>query len=319
MKEILVTVIVPCYNVEKYIEKGLNSLINQTLKDIEIIVINDGSNDNTLKILNDFKKNDKRIRIIDKKNEGVSAARNIGLKEAKGKYICFMDSDDWLEKDFLEKMYNKISENDYDMVACDTYAIYPNKKKYIKSNINDNQDEKKLMIDAYTVIWNKIYKKEIIKDIYFDNSISFCEDVLFLYEVYLKVKRVGSIHEPLYNYLQREKSLTYTYNEIIYDLIKSIDKVVDYYEINNYLDKYYQEIEYSYVRYLFATFIKRLSKTKNKIEFKIGCNFVKNKVKEKFPYYKKNKYLKNKKGLYLKYFNNAFASIIFYLEKNKMN
>lgn len=319
MKEILVTVIVPCYNVEKYIEKGLNSLINQTLKDIEIIVINDGSNDNTLKILNDFKKNDKRIRIIDKKNEGVSAARNIGLKEAKGKYICFMDSDDWLEKDFLEKMYNKISENDYDMVACDTYAIYPNKKKYIKSNINDNQDEKKLMIDAYTVIWNKIYKKEIIKDIYFDNSISFCEDVLFLYEVYLKVKRVGSIHEPLYNYLQREKSLTYTYNEIIYDLIKSIDKVVDYYEINNYLDKYYQEIEYSYVRYLFATFIKRLSKTKNKIEFKKGCNFVKNKVKEKFPYYKKNKYLKNKKGLYLKYFNNAFANIIFYLEKNKMN
>ncbi len=319
MKEILVTVIVPCYNVEKYIEKGLNSLINQTLKDIEIIVINDGSNDNTLKILNEFKKNDKRIRIIDKKNEGVSAARNIGLKEAKGKYICFMDSDDWLEKDFLEKMYNKISENDYDMVACDTYAIYPNKKKYIKSNINDNQDEKKLMIDAYTVIWNKIYKKEIIKDIYFDNSISFCEDVLFLYEVYLKVKRVGSIHEPLYNYLQREKSLTYTYNEIIYDLIKSIDKVVDYYEINNYLDKYYQEIEYSYVRYLFATFIKRLSKTKNKIEFKKGCNFVKNKVKEKFPYYKKNKYLKNKKGLYLKYFNNVFASIIFYLEKNKMN
>lgn len=319
MKEILVTVIVPCYNVEKYIEKGLNSLINQTLKDIEIIVINDGSNDNTLKILNEFKKNDKRIRIIDKKNEGVSAARNIGLKEAKGKYICFMDSDDWLEKDFLEKMYNKISENDYDMVACDTYAIYPNKKKYIKSNINDNQDEKKLMIDAYTVIWNKIYKKEIIKDIYFDNSISFCEDVLFLYEVYLKVKRVGSIHEPLYNYLQREKSLTYTYNEIIYDLIKSIDKVVDYYEINNYLDKYYQEIEYSYVRYLFATFIKRLSKTKNKIKFKKGCNFVKNKVKEKFPYYKKNKYLKNKKGLYLKYFNNAFANIIFYLEKNKMN
>lgn len=319
MKEILVSVIVPCYNVEKYIEKGLSSLINQTLKDIEIIVINDGSNDNTLKILNEFRKNDKRIKIIDKKNEGVSAARNIGLKEAKGKYICFMDSDDRLEKDFLEKMYNKISENDYDMVACDTYAIYPNKKKYIKSNINDNQDEKKLMIDAYTVIWNKIYKKEIIKDIYFDNSISFCEDVLFLYEVYLKVKKIGSIHEPLYNYLQREKSLTYTYNEIIYDLIKSIDKVVDYYEINNYLDKYYQEIEYSYVRYLFATFIKRLSKTKNKIEFKKGCNFVKNKVKEKFPNYKKNKYLNNKKGLYLKYFNNAFANIIFYLEKNKMN
>lgn len=319
MKDVLVSVIVPCYNVEKYIKKGIESLINQTLKDIEIIVINDGSKDNTLKILKNYQKNDKRIKIIDKKNEGVSIARNAGLKQAKGKYICFMDSDDWVEKDYLEQMYNKISKNNYDIVACDTYAIYPNKKMYIKSNINDNQDEKKLMIDAYAVIWNKMYKKEIISDIYFEKNISFCEDVLFLYEVYSKVKKVGSINEPLYNYLQRENSLTYTYNEKIYDLIKGLDKIVEYYETNNYIDKYYQEIEYSYVRYLLATFIKRLAKTKNKTEFKKGCNFVKNKVKEKFPNYKKNKYLKSKKGLYLKYFNNILANIIFYLEKNKMN
>ena len=151
-----ISVIVPCYNVEGYIKKGLDSLINQTLKEIEIILINDGSTDDTINILREYEKKDKRIIIIDKKNEGVSKARNDGLKISTGEYIAFMDSDDWYELNTLELMYNKAKENDYDIVACDTQAIYPDKKQYIKSGIEANQTNNQLMIDAYEVIWNKI-------------------------------------------------------------------------------------------------------------------------------------------------------------------
>lgn len=314
-----ISVIVPCYNVEEYIKKGLDSLINQTLKDIEIILINDGSKDKTIDILKEYDKKDKRIVIIDKKNEGVSKARNDGLEKATGEYIAFMDSDDWFELDALEKMYNKAKDNDFDIVACDTYAIYPDRKQYIKSAIKDNQTNKKLMIDAYAVIWNKIYKKEILKNIKFNTSLTFCEDVLFLYQIYERVNKIGSINEPLYNYLQRQNSLTYTYDKKLYQLIESQDEIINYYKKGNIFAKYKEELEYTYVRYLFATFIKRLAKTKNKKEFKTGYKYVKEKVKEEFPNYKKNKYLNNKKGMYLKNFNYALALIIYNLEKNKMN
>lgn len=316
---IKVSIIVPCYNVEEYIEKGLNSLVKQSLKEIEIILINDGSKDNTLNILKEYEKKDNRIIVIDKKNEGVSKARNNGLDTAKGEYIAFMDSDDWLEVDALKIMYEKAKEENYDIVACDTMAVYPNKKQLIKSGIEDNQQNKKLMIDAYAVIWNKIYKKEILKNITFNTNLTFCEDVLFLYQIYERVKKIASVNKPLYNYLQRKNSLTYTYDKKLYQLIESQEEIIKYYKKNNIFEKYKEELEYTYVRYLYATFIKRLAKTKNIKKFKKGYKYVKEKVKENFPDYKKNKYLNNKKGLYLKHFNYILASIIYIIEKNKMN
>ena len=314
-----ISIIVPCYNVENYIEKGLNSLINQTLKEIEIILINDGSKDKTIDIIKKYEKQDSRIKVIDKKNEGVSKARNDGIKIASAEYIAFMDSDDWFEENALELMYNKAKENDYDIVACDTKAVYPNKIEYIKSSIEDNQTNNKLMIDAYTVIWNKIYKKELLHDIEFDSELTFCEDVLFLYKIYSKVEKIGSVKQGLYNYLQRQNSLTYTYDEKLYQLIESQERIIKYYKKGNIFEKYKEELEYTYVRYLYATFIKRLAKTKNKKEFKKGYKIVKEKVKNMYPNYKKNKYLNNKKGIYLKLFNYPIACLIYILEKNKMN
>ena len=150
---------------------------------------------------------------------------------------------------------------------------------------------------------------------------NFCEDVQFLYMVYPKIKKIGVIHETLHNYLQRVGSLTYTYNEKLYQLIDSLDDIVNYYKKQGFYQKYYAELEYSYVRYLYATFIKRLAKTKNKVEFDRGVNFVLDKVNTNFPNYKKNKYIKkiNGKSLYLKYFNKFLAKIIFNFEKNRLN
>ena len=321
MKKIKLSVIVPCYNVSNYVSKSISSLCEQTLKEIEVIAINDGSTDNTLEVLNSLAKKYPNLKVIDKKNEGVSVARNKGLDIASGEYIGFLDSDDWVKKDCFMKLYNKAKEGDYDIVCCDTTAVYPDHEMVIKSNVKeDNDSVKNLMVNGYAVIWNKIYKKELLDDIRFKKGISFCEDVLFLFMVYSKIKKIGVVDEPLHYYLQREGSLTYVYDKKLYQLIDSLDNVIDFYKKEKKYDEYYEELEYSYVRYLLATFVKRLAKTKNKEEFKKGVKFVQVKVQEKFPNYKNNKYLRgNKKGLYLKYFNPFFANVIFMLEKNKMN
>ena len=296
-KKILVSVIVPVYNVQDYIEKCLDSLVNQTLKQLEVIVVDDGSTDRTSLIVDDYqKKYNAMIKVIHKKNEGVSIARNVGLESATGEYIGFLDSDDWVNFDMYEKLYQKAIKDNCDIVACDTLAIYPDKKILIESHINETSTIKDLMLKAYAVIWNKIYKREIIKGIDFKAGMTFCEDVRFLYMLYPRIKKIGSVHESLHNYLQRSGSLTYTYDKKLYQLIDSLDDIVSYYKKNSLYEKYYDELEYAYIRYLFATFIKRLAKTKNKVEFDKGVNFVLNKVNTNFPNYRKNKYLKKLDG-----------------------
>ena len=313
------SVIIPCYNTEKYIKKCLDSVLNSTLKDIEVIVINDGSKDSTLDIIKSYK--DKRLIIIDKKNDGVAMARNDGIKKATGEYITFIDSDDYIESTMYEEMYNKAKELDLDMIACDINIIYPDKEVVVSSNITDSTTNKDLMIDAYAAMWNKLYKREMIKDLKFSKGINLCEDVEFLYKVYSRVKRVGSINKPFYNYIQRPNSLTYVYDDKIYHTITVADNIIDYYKSINMYDEYKDELEYTYVRYCYGTFIKRLAKTKDKKKFNEGIKFAQNKVLSKFPDYKKNKYINNKSGksMYFKHFNKFIANIIYYKEKNQLN
>ena len=123
-----VSVIVPVYNVEKYIDKCLESLVNQTLKDIEIIIVNDGSTDNSIKIVEEYKEKYKnKIIYLEKENGGLSDARNYGIQYAKGEYIAFLDSDDYVDRKMYEKLYNKAIENNSDIVECDFYWKYTNK------------------------------------------------------------------------------------------------------------------------------------------------------------------------------------------------
>lgn len=314
-----ISVIIPCYNVEKYINKCLDSVLNNTLKDIEVIVINDGSTDNTLNLLKQYK--DDRIILIDKENAGVAMARNDGIKKATGEYITFIDSDDYIDSNAYEKMYNKAKKFDLDLIACDAKMVYSDHDVIIPSKINDDSTNKDLMINAYAVIWNKLYKKELIKDLEFTKGINLCEDVEFLYKIYPRVKRVGSISQPFYNYIQRPNSLTYVYDEKIYHAIKVADRIIEYYKKNNIYDEYREELEYTYIRYTYGTFIKRLAKTKDKKKYNEGVKFAKEKVLENFPNYKKNKYINNKTGksMYFKHFNKLIANIIFYKERNRLN
>ena len=316
------SVIVPCYNVSTYVGKCLDSIIDNNIDDMEIIAINDGSTDNTLSILKQYKqKYPKLIKIIDEENSGLSMARNAGLKVAKGEYISFIDSDDYIEKDMYKTMLKKANHS-FDIVICGVNMVYPSYTKKISSGLNgdilNEESAKTVMNNWFTAIWNKIFKKEILNNMKFKKGIWY-EDVEFLYRLLPKITTVGVVDGYYYNYIQRMDSITYTYNHKLYDLIDNFDGILEYYQKNNLYHNYKDELEYGYVRYLYGTFIKRLAKMKNKKEFKKGYKIVKQKVKTHFPKYQKNKYLTGKKGLYLKYFNYPLAMLIYYTQKNKMN
>ncbi len=325
MKDI--SIIVPAYNAEKYLEKCLESLVNQTKKNIEIIVINDGSTDDTEKIILKFKERyPEMIKYFFQENSGQSVARNVGIEMAEGKYIAFVDSDDYVSERMFEVLYNKAIEKNFDIVASDVNSIYPKKNVEVSSGIRfesvdlTRNEKSELLRNMYAVVWNKIYKKELFekKKILFEPGLWF-EDVLFLYELIPYIKSIGFVEDVLYQYVQRENSVTYTYSDKLLDIYIMLEKLIDFYN-ENHLDEFTNEIEYIYVRYMLATYIKRLAKTKNKKMFNNGVKFAKEKVCTRFPNYRKNIYLNGMgKKFYLKYFNVFFADLIYYVEKNKMN
>lgn len=217
-KNIKISVIIPAYNVEEYIEKTLRSVMNQTLKEIEIIVINDESKDNTLSIIKRVMLEDKRIILIDKKNGGVSQARNDGIKIAKGEYISFIDGDDWIEEDFFRDAYKYGIENNLDMIACDMVLDYMKKnsskicsefkidkiisgKEYLNFYYNN---------DVIRGVANKIIKKDIFikNDLFFLENLSSGEDMNLTIKLGYIVSRIGKINGTYYHYIQHSKSVS---------------------------------------------------------------------------------------------------------------
>lgn len=221
----LVSVIVPIYNVEKYLNKCIDSIINQTLKEIEIILVDDGSTDDCTQIIDEYAKNDNRIIVIHKENGGQGSARNIGIDIAKGKYIGFVDSDDWIDLNMYEELHKDITRNKSDMSICGRRVVDENNKlsgevKLINEVINLNEfglDKyiiSRLLSPHTVVVYNRLYRKTIIKK----NDIRFksvdevgSEDALFNYSVLFNTKIISSIDKVFYNGVARDGSTARTY------------------------------------------------------------------------------------------------------------
>ena len=301
MEKGLISVIVPVYNIEKYLPRCIDSILNQTYKNWEAIFINDGSTDNSLKILEEYKKRDKRIKIIDKKNAGSGAARNDGIENSKGEYIAFLDSDDWYEKNFLEKLYNNLIENNSDVSMCNPKMTYDNIEKnskintYFFKNVElDKTPEKILGILAMPVVWNKLYKKDIIvkNKIRFPNY-SFCEDVEFLYKTFLYVNKVSKIEDDLYNYYQRKNSATKKIKEEAIEQVYKVLENIERYIKNNFSDKL--EFFYLYkVQFIYSISITLLVKIDNDKNLR---NKINKKNNDELKNINKSLILKNKKIL----------------------
>lgn len=250
-----VSVIVPVYNSEKYLRDCLESLVNQTLDDIEIICINDGSKDKSVEILKEYKNKDSRIVIIDQLNQGVSAARNNALKIANGEYIGFVDSDDWVDTDYFESMYNAASKNDCDSVICGFEKAF-NKdssgKKYLKfkkekiySKTADKYNISDIFKKAY--LWNKIYKRSVINDLKLEfPPVSSYEDMMFNHIFLHKSNKMVTVPNIYYHYRINEDSLVHSSQDEnkIKDFKSEILKSIAYVKENRIKvnrDKYYPQ------------------------------------------------------------------------------
>ena len=301
-----VSVIVPVYNVEKYLTKSLDSLVNQTLEDIEIIVVNDGSTDNSKKIIETYKKKyPNKIKYLEKPNGGLSDARNFGMPHATGEYIAFLDSDDYVELNTYEKMYNKAKEENADMVECDFIWEYPNKRK-IDAGIIYN-GKKEMLTYARVVAWNKLIKRALLEKnkIEFPKGLRY-EDVEFFYKMIPYYNKVSFVKEPLIHYIQRESSISKVQNERTKEIFEVLNNVIEYYKKNNLYNEYKDELEYTYTRLLLCSSLFRMVKIKDKKVKKELINITWKNLNEKFPNWKKNKILKQNrsmKNLYMKTVN----------------
>lgn len=296
-----VSVIIPVYNVEEYLEECLDSVINQTFKDIEIICINDGSTDSSLNILNNYAKKDTRMKIYSQKNQGQGSARNFGLNESSGDYVYFVDSDDCIELNTIEELYNNISSNNSDIVVSKIARFNDNSEEIDYSipgfdfeNQFDNvdfsnftfnyRDIKQYVLNRSFAPWMKLYKRKFLTDnnIYFIEDLAF-EDVLFHVESFLKADSISFSPNFFYFYRNNPNSTMNT-PEKGFDIFEIIDLVEQYLDENNFRDEFRDEFDFFKVVQILNYIISTKSEDyfqKAKMEFS-NINFSSNSLKDDF-------------------------------------
>ncbi len=227
-----ISIIVPIYNASKYLKKCLDSLVNQTKKELEFILINDGSTDDSESIIKSY--SDDRIKYYKRSNHGIGKTRNFGINNASGKYIMFLDSDDYLEENACEVLYKKIEKEKLDVVVCDFYRVDSNSKEVEKiisfknTNLKDNPN---LLLNINLAPWNKIYRSDLLKD----NNIKFIEDLKyedapFVALSLLKSKKIGKVDKTLINYTIHDSSETTVRDKRVFDIIKIVDIIRNYFK-----------------------------------------------------------------------------------------
>ena len=254
-----ISVIVPVYNVARYLPQCLDSIVNQTFEDIEIICINDGSTDDSLEILESYSKKDSRIKIITQENRGLGAARNVGMKHASGRYVFFIDSDDFIKLNTLELLYDNAVSNNSDMVFYRLYRYIDGKESYnslfnFKKHFGEvdysnftftYRDAKDFVLNNGFSAWIKLYSRKFLDsmpDFYFSEGIAF-EDVVPHVKVMIKASRISFIPDFLYYYRSNTDSLVNN-PENAFDILKVIDMVEDVLRENNLLDEFRLDFDY---------------------------------------------------------------------------
>lgn len=243
----LISIIVPVYKVEKYLRRCVQSIICQTYSNIEIILVDDGSPDRCGEICDEYASKDERIKVIHQKNKGVSAARNAGLDVAKGEYIAFVDSDDYVEKEYIDVLYNNIFDSD---VVIAGYERLTENGSIISKNTTDKVKNIQIpdgfsMLLGNGVVWGKLMRKNIIGNIRFDTSYCVGEDGLFLHTVYRKCRQIKLIPDILYNYIQYDNSAFHgKFNKNKYTEIFALQRRYELYED---IPDMYDELKVRYI------------------------------------------------------------------------
>ena len=256
----LISIIVPIYNVSKYLDKCVESILNQNYKNIELILVDDGSTDGSEKKCDDWAREDSRVVVIHKENGGSADSRNVGMEAAKGDYIGFVDSDDWIAPEMYEKLIEVIQERNLDMAVCFFKAVsdenyvfnnteYPTTEYTGRDFANIIIAEKKPRISY--AIWKCLYKREVIRDIKFYKGVHYNEDAVFLIESLWNAKKMAFIDTPMYYYRVHESSISNIdiSEKRIDDILFKCDWLLNYYENNGNADEL-KEVKTAIIREL---------------------------------------------------------------------
>lgn len=284
-----ISIIVPIYNAEKFIRNCVDSLLSQTKKELEFILINDGSTDNTDEIIKTYK--DKRIKYFKNKNQGIGKTRNFGIEKATGKYIMFIDSDDYIDPNTCEYLYEKAISSKADIVVCDFYKVYDDgRKEEIKlpsfkpTKLKDNPN---ILIDINLAPWNKLYKTKLIKD----NNIKFVEEIKyedapFVAEVLDKASKIVKLDSCLNYYVIHGNSETTVRDKRIFDILKIVDIIRKYFKNKKYMKE-------SLDKLTVRTITNYTIQQRNQQDKRVGMEFIDtafNYLKKEVPDFKDNKY-----------------------------
>ena len=291
-KEDKVSIIVPVYNVQSYLLRCLNSLKRQYYKNIEIIIIDDGSTDESGKICDEFAKKEKRATVFHKKNGGLSDARNYGLAKSKGKLIAFVDSDDYVEDDYVDKLVNALKRDESDIAVCGYDRMRP--KNEVVSGFEATRYCLIRQNNIDIVAWNKLYKKELFDD----NKVLFPkgekhEDLLTMYKIISRANKVSYLGDTLYHYEERDGSITKSEDNI--EKLKARERAAR--EAINYFSEDEELVAVARVSLLLAKY----AYIDAALSGKIGEKYYKENrewIKEQADDYNRNKFLTKKLKIY---------------------
>lgn len=301
--EELISIIIPVYNAEAYIENCITSMLNQTYDNFELILINDGSKDNSLSMCLKYAKQDDRIKVYDKPNGGASSARNLGLKHVKGRYIVFADIDDFVARNYLENLYSVAKEENYDIVQCN-YEIVNNQyqeEKYVGFDKNDVREITKVQAlnnRLYKVtLWGKIYSSKLFENFQFKEGIIYEDDASY-YIFIDRANKIAVLDETLYYYYMSDNSVMRNNNQINMDFIDIYNERINYFKKRNNIEL----LEGTYNRYclvLMLTYSSCINSNKNKSNRKKILEI----YKDNYTKIENSKYVSKKDKLLYKLFN----------------
>lgn len=311
---IKVSVIVPVYNSEKYLRRCMDALVSQTLQEIEIIAVNDGSTDQSKAILEDYRKQyPEKVKVIEKANGGQATARNRGLEVACGAYIGFADSDDYVDVTMYEKMYELAIEKQADFVECLFYYLQEIGDEVMKlkprGRVREYSGRNDMFLDPQVSPWNKLYRREVLCD----NGIRFPEGLIYEDTAfYLKsingIQKSAFLDEPLvYYFLHGESTMNRNKSRKVADIFKVLQDVLDFYQQQGTYETYHAEIEYFCSKILLCSNLSRIGRVTDSSLKKQLIRQTFEMLRRQFPAYRKNPYVTGKIGLYMKIMNPVLA------------
>lgn len=258
----MVSIIVPVYNREKELDKCVSSLVNQSFKDLEIILVDDGSTDSSPRLCDEYAEKYEKLKVFHNSNMGVSETRNFGLNKAFGDYICFIDSDDYIDENYIEKLHSSITSGDYSISVCDYYEVGENNKIACSLAYDEKEFSSiKLLNDILysrttnSFCWGRMWKKDILKESF--KNISYCEDTVFNVEnLAVPDLTVSYVKEPLYYYVRHKNSITGQEKAgHLNDILNVAEMIADISQKNNYVKTKAVRsliVNYSFFVYLIA-------------------------------------------------------------------